>query len=361
MNRILPLELKSKIQTECWTYYKLAIIETLPNYENWLSSHMSVCIDTVDEQVYFGNENKPHPLEYYSEILDIEELDLCSIYSDSLIEKIKERINNGWYFVTFVCDENEYLHEVFLYGYADEENTLFSISLNERGHFEQRIISNEWLKIGYQRLLEYFKRNPESYYSRRDYGYLIFCLRPCYKYFYKDYAADYFCKLAHEVYGMRADLFYSRRNAEYLASKSYYTGIACLLKVREQLISLRNVGIITKDDSALYFRKKALFKLLEHRSIIVDSMRWHRELWQITEPSLLDLEKEYMSLFKAMEISCMLFLKYMNQLDINIIDNIIQRLDIQYRSEKECLGIYISGIRDWYFHHVLSQKLEKLT
>lgn len=358
MKKILPFEIKSKIETECWNYYKIAVIQTLPKYENWLSAHMSVCIDTVDEQVYFGSEGNPHPLEYFSDILDIEELDMCMIHPDHLIELVKEKINNGWYYVVFVCDETDYLHEVFLYGYDDEEEILYSVSLNERGHFKPKPIKYEWLKTSYRRILTYFKHKPEAYYSRRNFGYLVFCLKPCYKYLSKDYAADYFIKLNNELYGKRADLFFSRRNTEYLASKSYYTGIACLLKVKDQITYLRDNGLDMEDKNRLGYINKSLFKLLEHRTMMVEAMEWFKTLWNITESALIHSQKCYASCLNEMKVTCMLFLKYLSKSDVTILDRIILRLDIQYRSEKEYLGIYVASIDNWYYQQVLSKKLE---
>lgn len=366
MKIILPFEIKPKIETECWNYYKMSIIQTLPNYTNWLAAHMGVCVDTVDEQVYFGTEGEPYPLEYFSDILDIEELDMCTIYPDSLVERVKERINNGWYYVVFVSDETEYSHEVFLYGYDDEEKVFYSVCLNEHGHFEPRLVTYNWLKAGYQNILHFFMNNPEAYYSRRKFGYLVFCLRPCFKYLSKNYAAEYFVKLNNELYGKRADIFFSRRNTEYRASKSYYTGIACLLKVKDQITLLRDNGHDMENTTRVGNIQKSLFKLLEHRSMMVEAMEWFETLWNITEPSLLHSHKCYASCLDKMKMTCMLFLKYLNYLkksekNDSILDSIIMGLDAQYRSEKEYLGTYVAGIESWYYRHVLPRKLEMVT
>ena len=66
----------------------------------------------------------------------------------------------------------------------------------------------------------------------------------------------------------------------------------------------------------------------------------------------------YSSCLGEMKITCMLFLKYLNKLDVTLLDSIIMRLDNQYRSEKEYLGIYVAGIDNWYYRHILSRKIE---
>lgn len=38
----LPIELKTAVITECWTFEKLAVIQSSPLADDWLASHLSL-------------------------------------------------------------------------------------------------------------------------------------------------------------------------------------------------------------------------------------------------------------------------------------------------------------------------------
>ena len=42
MKKILKVEKNPLILSECWTYYKFSIIQTMPNFYPWLTNHIKV-------------------------------------------------------------------------------------------------------------------------------------------------------------------------------------------------------------------------------------------------------------------------------------------------------------------------------
>ena len=139
MKRILPIQTNTYLRIECWTYYQMAIIQTLPDYMIWLSSHMDVFYyEAIGEGLYFGNRTKPFSPEYYRDILDIEEINLYDVHPDAIIDRIIDELNREYYYIVFLRDDNNDSHEAFIYGYDLEQKLFFSIAINESGKFEIR-------------------------------------------------------------------------------------------------------------------------------------------------------------------------------------------------------------------------------
>ena len=71
----LPIELKTAVITECWTFEKLAVIQSSPLADDWLASHLSLYMD-AEFSCYFGDGESYYDPAYYRDILRIEELPL---------------------------------------------------------------------------------------------------------------------------------------------------------------------------------------------------------------------------------------------------------------------------------------------
>ena len=67
MLRKLQLSKEVFINSECWTYYKFAVMQTSDYFETWLTNHMELYIDQNDSAV-LGNDGMMYPLSYYGEI-----------------------------------------------------------------------------------------------------------------------------------------------------------------------------------------------------------------------------------------------------------------------------------------------------
>ena len=140
--KILPVKVDTTLKIECWTYYKLAVIETMPNYMNWLSSHMNIYYAPMGSGIYFGNCPIPYSTDYYKDILNIEEIDLFEIKPQSIIEQIIRSIKNDYYYVLFLRTAQNEHHEAFIYGYDDNNKCFYSFSV-QNNVFTDSIISYE--------------------------------------------------------------------------------------------------------------------------------------------------------------------------------------------------------------------------
>lgn len=76
--KILNISNDLLINSECWTYYKFAIIQTSDYFETWLTNHMDLYIDQ-NANAIFGNDGMMYPLSYYSDILNIGEKHILDV------------------------------------------------------------------------------------------------------------------------------------------------------------------------------------------------------------------------------------------------------------------------------------------
>ncbi len=354
MEKILSVELNSKLKIECWTYYKLSIIQTLPNYMNWLSSHINIYAGEMGEGVYFGT-SKPHPPSYYSDILSIEEIDLYNTDVNEIVDKIKIEINNDCYYVLFLRNENGFSHEALIYGYSDKHSVFYTISMNENNQFSSHEISYTELINGYRNDYNYYIDNPEQYYHRHDFGYVMSRIKPIMTYANKNYAEEYFGKICFETYGTRTDICDCFEFNSFSKTCSYYTGIACLIYIYEKILKIFNNDAVSEDD--LIVIKKNMFKLYEHRQLNLDALIWYETQWNITDTVILNARQQYAEACVEMHTICMLFLKYTVTREDNLLKYITKKIINQYTVEKSILISYILKIREWFTSNVLKNRL----
>ena len=100
----LLINRNSYVMSECWTFYIFSIIQTHPNYLEWLSGHMGL-IMLDDYNTMYGNDSGRFGMEYYTDILQYEKIDISAFDKELIVEVIKNEINNGYY-VIFDCNYN---------------------------------------------------------------------------------------------------------------------------------------------------------------------------------------------------------------------------------------------------------------
>lgn len=358
MKKNLPICESPALTMECWTSYKLAIIQTLPNHMNWLASHLNIYWATMGEKLYFGTGPKPHNMEYYSDILTIQEMDLYSIKPSDIVKHIKSCINNDFYYVVFLRNENGQVHDNLLYGYDDSANAFDAFALSENGRFNRKTITYEELYNGYHNNYVYYEENTANYYERHDFGYVMYVMKPNSKYIEKNYAAEYFDKLYYEVYGTKTELHYSDNFNEFLTPCYFYTGVTCLIKVAETLKELPNISHEETKRTEQFIIKKNLFKLLEHRKLIYSSMKWHEHQWNISDANIIGLHDEYHTCCVGMEKICMLYLKYLFTKKDSILEKIQISIEAQYSKERKILCEYVTVVRNYFTSKVLPQRFQ---
>ena len=342
----LPLELNSDIKMECWTNYKMAIIKTLPNFMNWLSSHIDVYYDEIWGGIFFGEGTRPHDSEYYRDILDIEEVDLFTIAPDDIVDVIKYAINHNYYYVVYLRNQEGASHEILVYGYDDSVSSFLTLSNRQKKGFLPDKILYSQVEEEYKSDFTFYKEHSEMYYERRFFGYVMSKIKPVNKYQFKNYAADYFNKINREVYGTRIDVSDNCCIDDFNRNYGYYTGTACLHVMKEKLLKLKETSL-DKDEMSVV--KNDLFKLLEHKKLIAKSMVWQEKNWNISDERIIDERKKYEICCNVMEKISNMFLKFKETKNHKLIYNMINEIESLHHTEKNVLNNYITFAYEWYF------------
>ena len=94
MRKILKVSGEPLITSECWTYYKMSVIQTGIGFENWLITHMKLFIDG-NGNAFFGEDGELYPLSYYGDILNIEDGNIMNVSKTDVIQFIVQCINDG--------------------------------------------------------------------------------------------------------------------------------------------------------------------------------------------------------------------------------------------------------------------------
>lgn len=355
MKQILPVQLIAYINTECWTYIRMCIIQTLPNYQKWLFSHMTMFTNCQEKTIYFGDYRYVLSTDYYKDILNITEKNIFAI--DDIKAFIIEHINNDDYISVFVRHSNDYDHEIFIYVYDDSTEEFDSVALWDNGKFVSKKIKYKEIVQGFSKLKKALMNNPNPLFQRREYTFLLCTLKPCYEYLSRDYTYEYFSKIYHETYGNTIRLFPIDEYEHEMNPFEYMTGVACLLGARNIIEELIHLDDLTGCNKKIYIIRKELFKLLEHRRIISASMKWYKNLWNITNNEILNIIEAYFDWVIHMEETCNLFLKFEQTHDKNILTKVLNKLSYQYSNDKLLLGQYINSLREYYFNEICLNEL----
>ncbi len=197
----LPIVLKPHITSECWTCYKFAVMQTSKFYTDWLMSHMELVTFSTGHST-FGYNERVYNLSYFNEILNIEDGNLLEIYPEIIIDFIKKQIMDKKYVIIdleintlFKVKNNDAnIHETLIYGYNDEEKVFYSLSITHLGTFESKL-SFESVKESYSYVYDYYKKNKNHFFDRRNYfaGISLISLKDFYYNSNKEY--DFFKKL----------------------------------------------------------------------------------------------------------------------------------------------------------------------
>lgn len=215
----LPINLKPPIITECWSFYRLSILNQTNYFNDWFINHFNNLTMNDQYSIYYGeNGYQYNQLHYYNELLktdyiNISNIDSCEEFCNILINLI----NDDTYCV-IECDcnvineqEETYIHELFIYGY---DNDYFICSYLENNIWiEDKIhCGNAFKAFEKRRKIDNITKE-SNYLSYRTYRYPFMTLK-------LKKNIDYKCN----IYMFQQDLdkaFYSSYKFDYNKSSMY--------------------------------------------------------------------------------------------------------------------------------------------
>ena len=339
----LPVVLNTYIIAECWTHYKLAIIQASQFADSWLASHLDV-ITNDKLRTSFGTTAGPYEMDYYSNIVISEEIPLWETPPEIIIDTIINCIREDRYIQLFVANKNcfafdnfEY-HEIFIYGF-DEINGCFFASTVNNGRFVETLVPFDEIKERYEMFHEFCKRNVEIITFYRNYQYPITKLSLNKNYDSKNDIFNFLRKVDRESISKEINISEYDESQNILFNYSLYTGLGCLIALSNSIKKGIEMGYLEEMD--LHRARDTTCKLLNHRNIILHSMEWVKSVVG-SNAGTDQVVEQYRATRNNFEIIESLLCKYTNwkYRKPELLKKIGTRVEEQYKDEKQILVKY---------------------
>lgn len=341
MQKILPAAIEeAAIVSECWTFEKLAIIQTSPYAEDWLASHFRLYVDPCFCP-HFGETSELHRPTYYDDILHARQLDYQSFTSETIVGAIKEQLEKGRY-VSLYSDwslgEGEpRFHELLFYGYDDERQALLAPVLKNR-KFRPTWIPYDYMASTFPSVLNYFKSDP-----LKEQHMAVYYQGPMTTYSLRsDYSTDacvYMAmdKIDKEFYGTMTTVSIIGDYLSTYDAPLYYTGSGCM-KAAEQILLWELQGKPFAD----CFNGIARFlkTMHEHRKLLLLSMKYVQKKWTIPDSCVGDAIRDYQGCCDQFQIWYYLGLKYERTADKRILQQMLSDLFSAFSRERRALQLF---------------------
>ena len=364
----LPLKVDAMIMSECWTYYKMAIIETSPYKYPWLASHFRA-FSYHDLSVMLGENGHMHPLQYFEDILSIQEIPIGTVNNGSLIETLTGEISQGNYLVIecnfpkLFSDDPEcfHIHEVFLFGFDEEKQVFYSTLLQSSGRFQEAEIPFARLREAFSDISCFYGDHPEIMSEHRCFYYSISRIRLREQYNNDNSLYLLLEKIQDELRGsMHRTLIYDKngqlpdassliysKEGKVSVTGEYFTGLACLLMMREDIKRLLEMDTIPQE--LMERTTSSLMKLHEHQSIIHLSLKWFLDEISTDNPQLRALVEWYGNCCGNMNMMYLMALKFEMTQKRELLERIQEKLLALYKEEHDCLTQFETIARKEYY------------
>lgn len=273
MKKKLPVKVKSSVQTECWTYNKLAIIEAHRSGVAWTSSHFGLFMGP-DYRLLFGKINKIFDLNYFSDILSFNEINYWTAPPDRLIDILIENLQNDIYMIIYMQFNvrEPKVHEYLFYGFDTEQKNLFFLQ-NVEGSFREEKMSFDLAKEYYKNYYDFHLTFPCQMTKS------IANFFPVTKVALKNDFNEDICvietlrRFEEERYGVS----YIDSEAQNNETAYYFTGLKCVIGMKMRVAQyIRDQQFIKGDilQELSFDMQRNFNKLYEHDCIVLKSMYW---------------------------------------------------------------------------------------
>lgn len=206
MIKCLPITVNPHITSECWTYYKFAILQSQKYYWKWLCNNMGLFVDYNGNALY-GEKGNKYPLSYFDTVLNFSTAKFSKISSEKIVDFIIRSINNGKYVILDVninkinnSNKKDFkLHETLIYGYDTKEKCFYSPILFEK--FKVVKIDFETLISAYDDARMFYLSNKNKIFERITWFNGITLVKPISNYRPSNLEYDFYCRLKRESQG----------------------------------------------------------------------------------------------------------------------------------------------------------------
>lgn len=346
MRKLLEFSDMPLVTSECWTYYKVSIIQTLRGFENWLITHMKLFLDN-NGNALFGEDGELYPLSYYCDILNIEDGNILKIKKNDITDFIIRCINDNKYVLIDInfrrffdqADNAFRLHETLIYGY-DSDKQEFITSVLTNNTFKRVNLGFSEVEQAYDDVYRYYKTERKTLFDRKYWflGLTLFSFNRDYKNVNEEY--DLLRRLMWEVSGNVYKKCSNNGTNEYM----YFTGAAILKK----LCDMFAVIISEEKHSSDWIQQcgKVCLKAFEREKILRVIIKYYFDKNNCEKNSINDKENVITDLNHCCDLleKCVLLLyKYgytSNDKILQRVKNFLTELqDVEKRALENCISI----------------------
>jgi len=327
---VLKISKSPIVTSECFSYFKMGIIQTIPNFEEWLGDRFKLYIDS-DDGARFGEHGIIYTLSSFSDILSIEDGKVFEVGADRLIPFIVESIDAGKYVmldlnfskITHKSEKDFALHETLVYGYDLVAEELIVTELVNFSFREARI-PFEKAKEAYEDVRRFFYNNTLELLNRKRFFTGLTLLSPRYDYHNINADYDLFIRLEWELSGVVYQKIESNTHCE----SQVTMGVACVKKLYTELQKMVREGNYD-DDLLTHYRTWAL-KISERENVILHALTAFFKKYGIDGSECLARLK---NCYEIMYQNVLMFYKYGYSKNPAIIGRIAERAGEVYHEE----------------------------
>lgn len=307
----LPISISNAmIVSECWTFTRLAIIQTSPYAQDWIASHMRIFADFSGD-IHFGENLRRYLPSYYSDILEQNHINIFEIANENLILTIKRKIDSNQYVIisslSHNIENNPVFHEIMIYGYDDSLEVFLSSKIQNRVFIESTVPYKE-LQDNFPLVKKHWGSSVENYLAHTiNYfpPFLSCSLKSSYDVSNCLYMAMQ--KIDAEIYGAQLISSVLSDNMSIYDMNTYYTGIACLASLSKTLTNLcQDISL----PSFIRGLSNIIKKLHENRTLILLAMKYIVSKINITPKDDLHCIEAYEKCCERVWQWCNMALKY---------------------------------------------------
>lgn len=331
--------------TDCWIYNRLIIIKTSPFYNDWIISHYNLYCKEFDYEFSYGDIRLTEP-NYHDDILERKQINVFKLKPENVVDKIINYLQEGYYVNIFIKSEKEErFHEVVIYGYDRAKECFLAVQLENR-KFGKCEVSFSHFSETLPEVKNFFRSNNiKGMQLALDFQYPATLFRLKETYSNNNCAFEAYKKLKTEILGYDITIstvtLFSQSNFTY----KYYTGIGCL-NMLHLLVQQVLEGINEKPTAHKVTR--AVKKLVEHRKILIKTMQYVYDQWNICmDEKVLECIEKYKACYKQVERWLVLAMRYEQTKDKKCLNIILNEIPDLFENERLILNEIVFNSIDW--------------
>lgn len=342
----------NQLNGECWTFYKLAILNTSQIAKSWLATHIEFYINENMCGGYSNADGDYYRMRYFADILAMRRLPVSVIIPRELIDIIMKEIDISHYIVVYVNSKRLNnikglsLHELLIYGYDENKRVCFCPVLCH-GRFIEKEIPFDIIVEAYNDARNHFLSNGWNLLVKRSFFFGITALFLREDFQNDNWMADYIDKIDHEIHGKR--IVQTDINDETKRERVIYTGQACLVG----LCSYFNDVITEKkeiSEEMLQRLCRTLKMMYDYRCLFLSSMMWFINMASLCNNSkIMRLYNDYRLCAQRIQNCYLLLCKYHHTRCIEILEDIKYSLKCISNEETNILSDYRQELWPYYY------------